>query len=213
MFIFPTYTSYESIYDALGFEWDQVYKTGISYRDDITLLVFTKGDKVVRYIEYPKAYGDFSSLEKDVYEEGQFELYKNNSNNYSYQSRGASFGKMLMDPKYSMNVQNSTNSNMYRRNNNETSKIDNNTSIQNMQNNASNTEINKLPHKLIESTTEDPEHPLRELTRGMKGGGWFSSRFSQFPQEIYVQFPQPVLIKQVNIVVHEKSIPSQIKFK
>lgn len=80
MFVFPAYTSYETIYDALGFDWDEVYKTGISYKDDITLLVFTKGNKVVRYIEYPKAYGDFSSLEKDVYEDGTFELYKNNSN-------------------------------------------------------------------------------------------------------------------------------------
>lgn len=79
MFIFPTYTSYETIYDALGFEWDEVYKTGISYRDDITLLVFTNGDKVVRYVEYPKVYGDFSSLEKDVYEDGIFELHKNNN--------------------------------------------------------------------------------------------------------------------------------------
>lgn len=80
MFIFPAYTSYETIYDALGFEWDEVYKTGISYRDDITLLIFTNGEKVVRYIEYPKAYGDFSTLEKDVYEEGSFQLYKNNNN-------------------------------------------------------------------------------------------------------------------------------------
>ena len=49
-------------------------------------------------------------------------------------------------------------------------------------------EIAKLDHKLIESTTEDSEHPLRELLKGLKGVGWFSSRFSQFPQEIYIQF-------------------------
>ena len=73
-------------------------------------------------------------------------------------------------------------------------------------------EIVKLDHKLIESTTEDHEHPLRELLKGLKGVGWFSSRFSQFPQEIYIQFSQPVFLKQINMVIHEKNIPAQIKF-
>ena len=75
-----------------------------------------------------------------------------------------------------------------------------------------NNEIVKLDHKLIESTTEDREHPLRELLKGLKGVGWFSSRFSQFPQEIYIQFSQPVFLKQINMVIHEKNIPAQIKF-
>ena len=73
-------------------------------------------------------------------------------------------------------------------------------------------EIVKLDHKLIESTTEDRDHPLRELLKGLKGVGWFSSRFSQFPQEIYIQFNQPVFLKQINMVIHEKNIPAQIKF-
>ena len=75
-----------------------------------------------------------------------------------------------------------------------------------------NNEIVKLDHKLIESTTEDRDHPLRELLKGLKGAGWFSSRFSQFPQEIYIQFSQPVFLKQINMVIHEKNIPAQIKF-
>ena len=75
-----------------------------------------------------------------------------------------------------------------------------------------NSEIVKLDHKLIESTTEDRDHPLRELLKGLKGVGWFSSRFSQFPQEIYIQFSQPVFLKQINMVIHEKNIPAQIKF-
>jgi len=75
-----------------------------------------------------------------------------------------------------------------------------------------NSQIIRLDHKLIESTSEDNEHPLRELLKGLKGAGWFSSRFSQFPQEIYIQFTQPVLLRQINLVIHEKNIPSQIKF-
>ena len=78
--------------------------------------------------------------------------------------------------------------------------------------NKTSTQITRLDHKLIESTSEDNEHPLRELLKGLKGAGWFSSRFSQFPQEIYIQFTQPVLLRQINMVIHEKNIPSQIKF-
>ena len=70
----------------------------------------------------------------------------------------------------------------------------------------------KLNFRIIESTTEDIEHPLMELKKGLKGRGWQSSRFSQFPQDIYIQFPQPVLIKRIDIITHEKNIPSQIKF-
>ena len=78
--------------------------------------------------------------------------------------------------------------------------------------NINTTDIISLDHKFIESTTEDRDHPLRELLKGLKGVGWFSSRFSQFPQEIYIQFSQPVFIKQINMVIHEKNIPAQIKF-
>lgn len=76
MHIFEPYTSYNDIFDSLGFEWDEVYKTSISYRDDMTLLVFSDGTKVVNYVEFPKEYGDFSSLEKTEYTDGSFELVK-----------------------------------------------------------------------------------------------------------------------------------------
>ena len=73
-------------------------------------------------------------------------------------------------------------------------------------------DINKLDFKFIESTTEDAEHPLLELKKGLKGKGWQSSKFSQFPQDIYIKFPQPVFIKRIDIIAHEIYIPSQIKF-
>ena len=73
-------------------------------------------------------------------------------------------------------------------------------------------ETEKLNFRIIESTTEDIEHPLSELKKGLKGKGWQSSRFSQFPQDIYIQFPQPVFIKRMDLIIHEKNIPSKIKF-
>jgi len=69
-----------------------------------------------------------------------------------------------------------------------------------------------LNYKMIESTSEDIEHPLRELKKGLNGAGWLSTRFCQYPQYIYVQFSQPVLIKKIEIVLHETNIPSLIKF-
>ena len=103
--------------------------------------------------------------------------------------------------------------NQLKKNISEITKHNYNTENQNINDfNQNNNEITKLDHKLIESTTEDNDHPLRELIKGLKGVGWFSSRFSQFPQEIYIQFTQPVLLRQINMVIHEKNIPAQIKF-
>ena len=70
----------------------------------------------------------------------------------------------------------------------------------------------KLSYRLIESTSEDFEYPLLELNKGRRGKGWLSARYCQFPQSIYIQFNQPVNVKQINILIHEKNIPSQIKF-
>ena len=39
-----------------------------------------------------------------------------------------------------------------------------------------------LDYKLIESSSEDSKHPLRELKNG---SGWISERFCQYPQYIY----------------------------
>ena len=117
-------------------------------------------------------------------------------------------------PSNNMNMNPNLNAhNQLKKNISEITKHNYNTENQNINDlNQNNNEITKLDHKLIESTTEDNEHPLRELIKGLKGVGWFSSRFSQFPQEIYIQFTQPVLLRQINMVIHEKNIPAQIKF-
>ena len=122
--------------------------------------------------------------------------YQNNNLNYSN-----------MNPNINLH-------NQIKKNISEITKLNYNNQNQNLNNlNQTNgSQIIKLEHKLIESTTEDNEHPLRELVKGLKGVGWFSSRFSQFPQEIYIQFSQPVLLRQINMVIHEKNIPAQIKF-
>ena len=69
-----------------------------------------------------------------------------------------------------------------------------------------------LDYKLIESSSEDSKHPLKELKNGFNNSGWISERFSQYPQYIYIQFPKPVFIKRLEIYIHEKNIPSIIRF-
>ena len=147
--------------------------------------------------------------------------FRANINNYSVGDLDKNINfKRIKNPYNYLNNNILTSSNLkknyhnqMKKNISEISKINYTSQNQNNYNfNQNNNEIIKLEHKLIESTTEDNEHPLRELLKGVKGVGWFSSRFSQYPQEIYIQFTQPVFLKQINMVVHEKYIPSKIKF-
>ena len=154
--------------------------------------------------------------------------YRNNYNGYTNRFSSAEFNNDInpnimktpqnLNSNYLRNSDNKINHNFnsnnhLRKNISEITKLNYNTENQNLNIlNQNNNQIIKLDHKFIESTTEDSEHPLRELVKGLNGAGWFSSRFSQFPQEIYIQFTQPVFLKQINMVIHEKNIPAQIKF-
>jgi len=151
----------------------------------------------------------------DSYNRNQFGGYMNNltvadlgnraSTNIMPNAQSYNFNNL----NYSPNINQNPNYNsQIKKNISEITKLNYNIEKQNQNNN----QVTKLDHRFIESTTEDNEHPLRELLKGLKGQGWFSSRFSQFPQEIYIQFSQPVLLRQINMVIHEKNIPSQIKF-
>jgi centrosomal protein CEP104 len=70
----------------------------------------------------------------------------------------------------------------------------------------------KLKYRLIEASSEDPDHPLYELMRGTSSNGWMSVRFCTYPQEIIIQFLTPVNLKQINILSNEKKITSMIEF-
>jgi len=69
-----------------------------------------------------------------------------------------------------------------------------------------------LDYKFIESSSEDDNHQLKELKNCLNGSGWQSERFCQYPQYIYIQFIKPVFIKKIELILHEKNIPSIIKF-
>lgn len=48
--------------NTLGFDWNAESKTSIQTNDSISVLVFVKDGEVLRYVEHPRADGDFSRL-------------------------------------------------------------------------------------------------------------------------------------------------------
>lgn len=47
---------------TLVFDWNAEWKTSIRSNDGIAVLVFVKDGEVLRYLEHPRADGDFSRL-------------------------------------------------------------------------------------------------------------------------------------------------------
>ena len=62
VFFFGPYTSPSRIKSVLGYSWSRAGFLEVRYADNITLMVFTEKGKVIEYLEYPRAQGDFSNL-------------------------------------------------------------------------------------------------------------------------------------------------------
>ena len=60
-------------------------------------------------------------------------------------------------------------------------------------------------------TSQDPFYPLNNLLLKNNIYGWQSSRFCTYPQEIVVEFHSYVNIKLINLLIHEKKIPTLIE--
>ena len=70
--------------------------------------------------------------------------------------------------------------------------------------------IQQLKFRLIGASTEDPENPAFSLISSNPGQGWNSVRFCSFPQEILIEFPQPIRLRQINLLFHQTKIPSKV---
>lgn len=76
-------------------------------------------------------------------------------------------------------------------------------------------ELESLNYRLVGSSSEDPEHPLFSLLSSaapQNNSGWHSVRFCPYPQEILINFPSPVRLREVTLVFHESFIPSKVEF-
>jgi hypothetical protein len=61
-FLFAPYSTRETIVDQLGTDFED--SSNINTRDDIYLLVFLNGDKVIQYVEIERQGSDFSAGEE-----------------------------------------------------------------------------------------------------------------------------------------------------
>ena len=62
------------------------------------------------------------------------------------------------------------------------------------------------------STSEDPSFPLTNLEeKNISNGGWISQQNCTYPQKIIAKFDKYVDVKQINILINEKKIPTMIK--
>jgi hypothetical protein len=65
VWIFGPRTQQLEIERKMRFLWPDAAKTGIANRDDASLVVFTIGSKVARYMLHPLTQGDFSKLDRN----------------------------------------------------------------------------------------------------------------------------------------------------
>ena len=74
-----------------------------------------------------------------------------------------------------------------------------------------------LEYNFVNFTSEDPSHPINSLLNNNNNnnknpqGGWVSNRYCTYPQEIFIQFPTLVNIRQINILINECKIPKKIE--
>ena len=74
--------------------------------------------------------------------------------------------------------------------------------------------IAQLEYSFINFSSQDPLHPINSLTLkdNKNNMGWVSNRYCIYPQEILIQFPSMVNIRQINILINESKIPKMIEF-
>ena len=66
---------------------------------------------------------------------------------------------------------------------------------------------------IIASSIDSNLGNINEISKKLnESKGWFSSRFCNYPQSIYIQFNYPVHLNQINLCMHEKIIPEKIYF-
>ena len=46
-----------------------------------------------------------------------------------------------------------------------------------------------LKYQIIGASTKDPDYPVEKINSNTPLGGWHSSRFCLYPQEILIKFP------------------------
>ena len=78
----------------------------------------------------------------------------------------------------------------------------------------------KLSFHIFSCSSSDPDHEAAELgnigEQGEIGGssksdGWETQRFCIYPQELIIQFPTTIRLKQMQLLIHQHKIPSKVE--
>ena len=73
----------------------------------------------------------------------------------------------------------------------------------------------KIPYSIYSCSSQDPKHPVFTLLTehdNLKDDGWLTNKYCVYPQELIVQFPFLAELNQVNVLIHDKKIPTKIEF-
>ena len=75
-------------------------------------------------------------------------------------------------------------------------------------------DVVQLKYFPLSSSSQDTnDGSLTEISKmPNKSKRWISGRFCRYPQYLYIRFQYPVHLTQMNILIHEKKIPSRIDF-
>jgi hypothetical protein len=65
VFIFGPYTSSREVDKRLGFHWDEYWQTGIEASKGYNLVVFVRGQRVVRWFEHARNRGELEELAQE----------------------------------------------------------------------------------------------------------------------------------------------------
>ena len=70
----------------------------------------------------------------------------------------------------------------------------------------------KFKYRIIYGSGEDPDFPVTELLDpSVNSRGWQSQKFCTYPQEIILQFPSVINLKQLQFLSHQSKISQKIE--
>ena len=70
----------------------------------------------------------------------------------------------------------------------------------------------KIPFRIVHVSSQDEEYSVRELlNRTPFSRGWLSSRFCNYPQELLIEFPKPIKMREIQFLSHQYSIATKIE--
>ena len=70
----------------------------------------------------------------------------------------------------------------------------------------------KIPFRIVHVSSEEEEYSVRELlNRTPFSRGWLSGRFCNYPQELLIEFPKPIKMREIQFLSHQYNIASKIE--